>query len=268
MGVCGLDYPFTMPRLAGVRCCPSSLYTFPKAGLSGLARDCHFKGFPDFEQFYIAGFPARTQWPKSVASTSSATPAQPGQPIVCTIESAKQDISFVRIIVAGRAFAGRLLFRFAFYNIDGASVDHVLNMCGIVFLDHLHTCSAVLCDLINICALKEAHRYICVPQAVECAGVSFSILFHIEFAKQRVEQLALQRWEHQVGRLKAMTLFHAGERMHRAGHGLGPAGAALSPNGDMKDALAFGAIRDDFNVPEFKPFRLVGRRPVFTMNRI
>jgi hypothetical protein len=23
----------------------------------GLARDCHAKGFPDFEQFYIGGFP-------------------------------------------------------------------------------------------------------------------------------------------------------------------------------------------------------------------
>lgn len=40
------------------RCCPSSLYTFP---LPGLARDCHFTGFPEFEQFYVAGFPARTQ---------------------------------------------------------------------------------------------------------------------------------------------------------------------------------------------------------------
>ena len=42
----------------GVRCCPSSLYTFPRAGL---ARDYHFTGFPEFEQFYVADFPARTQ---------------------------------------------------------------------------------------------------------------------------------------------------------------------------------------------------------------
>ena len=27
----------------------------------GLARDCHFTGFPEFEQFCIAGFPASTQ---------------------------------------------------------------------------------------------------------------------------------------------------------------------------------------------------------------
>src|SRR5581483_2193288 len=33
--VWGLDYPFTVPVFPGVRCCPSSLYTFPS--LSGRA---------------------------------------------------------------------------------------------------------------------------------------------------------------------------------------------------------------------------------------
>ena len=41
-----------------------------------LARDRHFKGFPEFEQFCTAGFPVGTQWFKSVASTSFATPAR------------------------------------------------------------------------------------------------------------------------------------------------------------------------------------------------
>jgi len=40
------------------RRCPSSLYTFP---VWGLARDRHVTGFPEFEQFCIAGFPASTQ---------------------------------------------------------------------------------------------------------------------------------------------------------------------------------------------------------------
>src|SRR6266567_5819737 len=56
-----------------VRCCPSSLYTFP---FRGLARDRHVTGFPEFEQFCIAGFPASTQAAlKSDASADSATPA-------------------------------------------------------------------------------------------------------------------------------------------------------------------------------------------------
>src|ERR1041384_8724591 len=58
----------------GVRCCPSSLYTFP-AVQPGLARDCHVKGFPEFEQFCIAGFPASTQ--VLFKSSASAIPPRP-----------------------------------------------------------------------------------------------------------------------------------------------------------------------------------------------
>jgi hypothetical protein len=53
--------PSPSPGAPGLRCCPSSLYTFP-AGISvrawlGIA----ISGFPEFEQFCIAGFPASTQ---------------------------------------------------------------------------------------------------------------------------------------------------------------------------------------------------------------
>ena len=60
------------------------LVSTPSARLSlcGLARDCQFKGFPEFEQFCIAGFPASTQdLSKSVASTDFATSAFPRLPI-------------------------------------------------------------------------------------------------------------------------------------------------------------------------------------------
>ena len=77
--VWGLDYLFAMPGItSGIRRCPSSLYTFP-AGLGpGLARDRHFTGFPEFEQFCTAGFPTGTQVLslKSDASADSATPAR------------------------------------------------------------------------------------------------------------------------------------------------------------------------------------------------
>ena len=61
-GVCGLDYPFTMLRL-GRRVGAARLVSTPSAVLShcGLARDRHLTGFPEFEQFCIAGFPASTQ---------------------------------------------------------------------------------------------------------------------------------------------------------------------------------------------------------------
>lgn len=59
----GLSLHRVRDKCRRVRCCPSSLYTFP-AGRSlrpGLARDCHLTGSPEFGQFYVAGFPASTQ---------------------------------------------------------------------------------------------------------------------------------------------------------------------------------------------------------------
>src|SRR5947207_3547087 len=45
--VCGLDYPFTLlTECPELRCCPSSLYTFPAGVSPGLARDCHFEVSP------------------------------------------------------------------------------------------------------------------------------------------------------------------------------------------------------------------------------
>jgi hypothetical protein len=44
----------------------------------GLARDRHFTGFPEFEQFYVAGFPRAHSGSisKSAASTNFATTAR------------------------------------------------------------------------------------------------------------------------------------------------------------------------------------------------
>src|SRR5437879_5957702 len=41
----------------GLRCCPSSLYTFPAGVLVRAWLGIAISGFPDFEQFCIAGFP-------------------------------------------------------------------------------------------------------------------------------------------------------------------------------------------------------------------
>jgi hypothetical protein len=70
----GLDYPFTIPPRGGLRCCPSSLYTFPQniRAWLGIA----IQGFPDFEQFCSAGFPGgHSIFLKSAASADFATPA-------------------------------------------------------------------------------------------------------------------------------------------------------------------------------------------------
>jgi len=108
--VCGLDYPFTMPRERGLGA--ARLVSTPSATFSrcGLARDCQLKGFPEFEQFCIAGFPVSTQhWSKSVASTDSATSAQPTEPIEVGRFLAKQVIGFVRSRVIRPRTLGFLL---------------------------------------------------------------------------------------------------------------------------------------------------------------
>ena len=48
-------------KSAGLRCCPSSLYTFPEGVALRAWLGIAISGFPDFEQFCIAGFPASTQ---------------------------------------------------------------------------------------------------------------------------------------------------------------------------------------------------------------
>ena len=71
--VCGLDYTFTVAR-SRFRCRPSSLYTFaPVDRPVRLARDCQVKGFPEFGQFCIPGFPGSTQ----VASSPLRLPVPP-----------------------------------------------------------------------------------------------------------------------------------------------------------------------------------------------
>ena len=72
MVVRGLDYPFTLAAALGAARLVSTPSRF-RAWL-GIA----IEGFPDFEQFCIASFPASTQTIfKSVASTGSATSALP-----------------------------------------------------------------------------------------------------------------------------------------------------------------------------------------------
>ena len=64
--VCGLDFLFTLARALGVRRQVST------PSLSGLARDCHFTGFPEFDGFYSTSFPVGTRissellWPSEL----------------------------------------------------------------------------------------------------------------------------------------------------------------------------------------------------------
>ena len=102
------------------------------------------RGFPEFEQFCTRGFPRGTQfWPKSVASTGSATPAQPRPPIECAEFRAKEDMSSVRKASIWLPFTRPA-------GVDRIGIDHVLDVGSVEFLDHLDTGPAVFSYLINM----------------------------------------------------------------------------------------------------------------------
>jgi len=63
------------PEYPGLRCCPSSLYTFPEKVSLRAWLGIAIAGFPEFEQFCIDGFPASTQ--VSLKSSASAIPPRP-----------------------------------------------------------------------------------------------------------------------------------------------------------------------------------------------
>jgi hypothetical protein len=76
----GLDYPFTIPR-ERFRCCPSSLYTFPK--ISGLGSGLPVKVSPTLSSSTPPVSLTGTQFLKSAVSADFTTPAGNwAQPII------------------------------------------------------------------------------------------------------------------------------------------------------------------------------------------
>ena len=58
LGVCALDFLFIIPTKVGL----DAHRKVSTPSLSGLARDYHFTGFPEFDEFSLKGFPMRTQF--------------------------------------------------------------------------------------------------------------------------------------------------------------------------------------------------------------
>src|SRR6266404_2522106 len=77
-GVWGLDYPFTVPGLApGVRCCPSSLYTFPAVSGRAWLGIAMLQGSPNLSSSASPVSRRALKFAlKSDASADSATPAR------------------------------------------------------------------------------------------------------------------------------------------------------------------------------------------------
>jgi len=79
----------------GFRCCPSSLYTFPTQKHRAWLGIAMSKVSPNLSSSASPVSRASTQWPKSVASTGSATPARPPSAIERLRIHAKADMRLV-----------------------------------------------------------------------------------------------------------------------------------------------------------------------------
>src|ERR1700680_2667206 len=111
------------------------------------------------------------------ASASSASPPQ----------SSSFTLAFTRLrgVIARASLLLRLrrrlvrLFCFGAPYVDRGGVEAVLEVRGVVFLDHLDAGAAVFRDLVNVGAFQQAQADVGVPQAVGRAGLSLAVLLQI-----------------------------------------------------------------------------------------
>ena len=80
-------------------------------------------------------------------------------------------------------------------HVDRRSIQHVLDLRRIVFLDHLDAGAAVFRNLVDVCPLHQPETDIGVPQAVAGARVALAVVLHSEFVEERVEEFPLNFWE-------------------------------------------------------------------------
>ena len=85
-------------------------------------------------------------------------------------------------------------------HIDDRSIEHVLNVRCIIFLDYLDAGVTVFGDLINVGSLHKSETGIGMPQAVASADVAMTVEFQIQFIEDGVHQLARRLLEYLVGR--------------------------------------------------------------------
>ena len=72
-------------------------------------------------------------------------------------------------------------------DVDRRSVKPVLDVRGVMLLDHLHAGTAVLGDLVDVCALHQPKADVSVAKAVGRAAVAFSVEFQPFLVEDTVE---------------------------------------------------------------------------------
>jgi hypothetical protein len=88
----------------------------------------------------------------------------------------------------------------------------MFEVCRVEFLDHLDARAAVLCDLIDVCALHQAHADISVAQAVGGARLLVAVKFEFCPVENSVEQLDMVSRKNEISWLRVFRLLRCGRR--------------------------------------------------------
>src|SRR5208282_3593105 len=198
------------PEDPGIRCCPSSLYTFPAEMFRpGLARDCHPRLRED--KFEVSPNLGSSASPVSQASTQiGSSPLRlpvPPRPHGWLCKSVYHTAGArTHRLVSGF----RLVFLFRWprpHDVDGGGVELRLDVGGVVFFDHFDAGAAVFGDLVDVGALHQAETYICVPEAIGCSRQALTVEPEVLLLEDCLEKLALPLRKNQVCRSRKAQFF-------------------------------------------------------------
>src|ERR1035437_7171919 len=167
------------------------------------------------------------------ASASSASPPQRSSALLYfSITKLRGVIAHASLLLL---FGGRLVLPWLLPpDVDRGGVETVLEVGGVVFLDHLNAGAAVLRDLINVRAFHETQADVGVPQAVGRAGLSFTVFLEAFFVQDGVEELTVGLRKNRIGRLRLVSLDQPLERPDGSAGALAIADAALAAHLDFK----------------------------------
>ena len=127
------------------------------------------QGFPDFEQFYSAGFPDG----HSISLSPLCLPISPRPRKTDDSSHDKASgnglcfFSQAAGFHSARAFLGNCLFLWTWpHDVDRGSIKLRLQMGRVILLNHLHACPAVLGNLVDVRTFEQAKANIGMAQAI------------------------------------------------------------------------------------------------------
>src|SRR5580700_4657647 len=88
------------------------------------------------------------------------------------------------------------------HDIDGGGIERVLDVSGVEFLDHLNAGTAVLGNLVDVSALRQAHANVGMAEAVSRPFIAVAIKFEVGAPEDAIKQFDVVTRKDGVDRLR------------------------------------------------------------------